>query len=63
MRILLDNTILVRASSTKRGLARDLLLLIVESQHVLLISNEMLYELANPRALQVVLNRTSILKH
>jgi putative PIN family toxin of toxin-antitoxin system len=46
VRILLDNAILVRASSTKRGLARDLLLQIVESQHVLLISNEMLYELA-----------------
>ena len=45
MRILLDNAILVRASGTKRGLARDLLLQIVESQHVLLLSNEMLHEL------------------
>ena len=46
MRILLDNAILVRASGTRRGLARDLLLQIVESQHLLLLSNEMLYELA-----------------
>jgi putative PIN family toxin of toxin-antitoxin system len=45
VRILLDNAILVRASSTNRGLARDLLLQIVESQHVLLVSNEILYEL------------------
>jgi putative PIN family toxin of toxin-antitoxin system len=46
VRILLDNAILVRASATGRGLARDLLIQIVESQHVLLLSNEMLYELA-----------------
>jgi putative PIN family toxin of toxin-antitoxin system len=46
VRILLDNAILVRASATKSGLARDLLLQIVESKHVLLLSNEMLYELA-----------------
>lgn len=52
MRILLDNAILVRAIGT-RGLARDLLLHVVESTHILLLSNEMLYELAkvlrNPR--------------
>jgi predicted nucleic acid-binding protein len=46
VRILLDNAILVRASATRRGLARDLLLQTVESHHVLLLSNEMLYELA-----------------
>jgi putative PIN family toxin of toxin-antitoxin system len=46
VRILLDNTILVRASGARRGLARELLLQIVESQHNLLLSNEMLYELA-----------------
>jgi putative PIN family toxin of toxin-antitoxin system len=46
VKILLDNAILVRASGTRRGLARELLLQIVESQHVLLLSNEMLYELA-----------------
>jgi len=46
VRILLDNAILVRASGTSRGLARDLLLRVAESKHVLLLSNEMLYELA-----------------
>jgi putative PIN family toxin of toxin-antitoxin system len=46
VRILLDNAILVRASSTSRGLARNLLLQVVESKHILLLSNEMLYELA-----------------
>lgn len=46
MRIVLDTTVLVRASATSRGLARQLLLHIVESDHVLLLSNEMLHELA-----------------
>jgi putative PIN family toxin of toxin-antitoxin system len=46
VRIFLDNTILVRASTPLPGLARQLLLRIVESEHVLLLSNEMLYELA-----------------
>ena len=46
MRILLDTDILVRASGTPRGLARELLLHVIESEHILLLSNEMLYELA-----------------
>ena len=46
MRILLDTTILVRAHDGANGPARALLLGIVESDHVLLISDEMLYELA-----------------
>ena len=45
MRILLDTAILVRAHEGASGLARDLLLAIVESDHVLLISPEMLFEL------------------
>lgn len=46
MRIVLDTTILVRAHDGAKGLARDLLLTIVESDHVLLTSDAMLYELA-----------------
>ncbi len=46
MRIVLDTAILVRAHDNSRGLARDLLLAIIESDHVLLISNEMAHELA-----------------
>ncbi len=46
MRIVLDTAILVRAHDGANGLARALLLGVVESDHVLLISDEMLYELA-----------------
>ena len=46
MRIVLDTAILVRAHDGAKGLARDLLLRIIESDRVLLISDEMLYELA-----------------
>ncbi len=46
MRIVLDTAILVRAHDGAKGLARDMLLRLVESDHVLLISDEMLYELA-----------------
>ena len=46
MRIVLDTVILVRAHDGATGLARDLLLRLIESDHVLLISDEMLYELA-----------------
>ena len=46
MRIVLDTAILVRAHDGAKGLARDLLLRIIESDHVLLIADEMLYELA-----------------
>ena len=46
MRIVLDTAILVRAHDGAKGLARELLLRIIESDHVLLISDEMLYELA-----------------
>lgn len=46
MRILLDTAILVRGHGGSKGLARDLLIGIVESDHILLLSNEMLFELA-----------------
>ena len=46
MRIVLDTTILVRATENSSGLARELLLHIVASKHTLLLSTEMLYELA-----------------
>ena len=46
MKIVLDTTILVRANERSHGLARDLLTNIVEGEHRLLLSNEMLHELA-----------------
>ncbi len=46
MRIVLDTTILVRATENSHGLARDLLLNVVATKQELLLSNEMLYELA-----------------
>ena len=46
MKIVLDTTILVRANENSSGLARDLLIEIVNGGHRLLLSNEMLHELA-----------------
>jgi len=46
VRIVLDTTILVRANENSQGLARELLLKIVTGRHDLLLSNEMLHELA-----------------
>lgn len=46
MRIVLDTSILVRAHESASGPARELLLRIIESDHVLVISNEILHELA-----------------
>jgi len=46
VKIVLDTTILVRANERSQGLARELLTNIVESEHRLLLSNEMLHELA-----------------
>jgi putative PIN family toxin of toxin-antitoxin system len=46
VRIVLDTTILVRATENSHGIARDLLLNIVTSEHGLVLSNEILYELA-----------------
>ena len=46
MRIVLDTAILVRATENSHGPARDLLLNIVARKQDLLLSNEMLYELA-----------------
>ena len=49
MKIVLDTTILVRSNRSNersQGLARELLLNIIDSKHTLLLSNEMLYELA-----------------
>jgi putative PIN family toxin of toxin-antitoxin system len=46
VRIVLETTILVRATESSHRLARELLLNIVASKHTLLLSTEMLYELA-----------------
>ena len=46
MKIVLDNTILVRGHEHAHGLGRELLTGLIESEHVLLLSNEMLHELA-----------------
>jgi putative PIN family toxin of toxin-antitoxin system len=46
VKIVLDNTILVRANERSHGLARELLINIVGGDHRLLLSNEMLHELA-----------------
>jgi putative PIN family toxin of toxin-antitoxin system len=46
VKIVLDNTILVRANERSQGLARELLIDIVEGEHRLLLSNEMPHELA-----------------
>jgi predicted nucleic acid-binding protein len=46
VKIVLDTTILVRANEHSHGLARELLIAIVDSRHTLLLSNEMLSELA-----------------
>jgi putative PIN family toxin of toxin-antitoxin system len=46
VKIVLDTTILVRANEHSHGLARELLTHIVRSRHRLLVSNEMLHELA-----------------
>jgi putative PIN family toxin of toxin-antitoxin system len=45
VKIVLDTTILVRANEHSQGLARELLTTIVQ-KHTLLLSNEMLHELA-----------------
>lgn len=46
MKIVLDTSILVRANDHSFGLARELLISVVNSEHRLVISNEMLHELA-----------------
>lgn len=46
MKIVPDTTILVRANENALGLARELLVRIMHSEHTLVLSNEMLYELA-----------------
>ena len=46
MKIVLDTAIPVRANERTHGLARELLTNIVGSHHTLLVSNEMLHELA-----------------
>jgi predicted nucleic acid-binding protein len=46
VKIVLDTTILVRANEHSHGLARELLITVVDSKHTLLLSNEMLHELA-----------------
>lgn len=61
MKVVLDNTILVRANENSQGLARDLLITIVENEHTLLLSNELLHELARvlryPRLLKFYADR------
>lgn len=46
MKIVLDTSILIRANEHSFGLARELLIRIVNSEHKLVLSNEILYELA-----------------
>jgi putative PIN family toxin of toxin-antitoxin system len=46
VKIVLDTTILVRANEHTAGLARQLLSTIVESDHILIVSSEVLHELA-----------------
>lgn len=46
MRIVLDTAILVRGHGSAGGLANDLLMSVIASDHVLILSNELLYELA-----------------
>jgi len=46
VRIVLGTTILVRATENSHGLVRELLLNIVASKHTLLLSTQILYELA-----------------
>ena len=46
MRIVLDSNILVRSFVNSHGLAHDLLLSILASDHTLILSNEMLSEVA-----------------
>lgn len=46
MRIVLDSNILVRSFAKSHGLAHDLLLAILSSDHSLVLSNEMLSEVA-----------------
>jgi putative PIN family toxin of toxin-antitoxin system len=46
VKIVLDTTILVRANEHSHGLARELLISIIVSEHRLVLSNEMLHELA-----------------
>ena len=43
---IVDTTILVRSNENSKGLARELLLEIIGGTHRLLLSNEMLHELA-----------------
>jgi putative PIN family toxin of toxin-antitoxin system len=46
VRIVLDSNILVRAFVTSHGLAHELLLAILASDHTLVLSSEMLFEVA-----------------
>jgi putative PIN family toxin of toxin-antitoxin system len=46
VRIVLESNVLVRAFVSSHGLARDLLLAILSSEHTLILSNEMLFEVA-----------------
>ena len=46
MRIVLDSTILVRANDAETGLGRQLLLTLLRQKHTLLVSNDMLFEVA-----------------
>ena len=46
MKIVLDTSILVRANEHSFGIARELLINVIASKHSLILSNEMLHELA-----------------
>ncbi|MGD0293018.1 MAG: putative toxin-antitoxin system toxin component, PIN family [Terracidiphilus sp.] len=57
MRIVLDSNILVRSFVKSQGLARELLLAILSGEHTLILSHEILYEVARvlryPRLMMV----------
>jgi putative PIN family toxin of toxin-antitoxin system len=44
--VVLDTTILVRANDSSTGLARQLLLILLKANHTLVVSGEILYEVA-----------------
>jgi hypothetical protein len=51
VKIVLDSAILVRANERSKGVARELLIRIVDSEHGLVLLNEMLHERVMPRTI------------
>ena len=54
MKIVLDTTILVRANEHSQGLARELLLAIIDSEHRLILSNEILKRTCKSASLSTI---------